>query len=158
MSVTYTTVHSNAGSLTHWAESRDWTCILRDTSWVLNPMSHNRDSPFFFLFMGTSITYGSSQTRNRSCSFWPRSQPQQHGIQAASVTYTAACGNAGPLTHGTWAGIEPTSSWKLCQVLNPLSHNGNSTYILSNTCPFMFWEGGFVAAYVRAPSVYEIIS
>ena len=31
-SVTYTTAHGSAGSLTHWAsQARDWTCILIDT-------------------------------------------------------------------------------------------------------------------------------
>ena len=41
--------------------------------------------------------------------------------------YTEACGNAGPLTHWLRPGIEPTSSWRPCQVLNPLSHGGNSS-------------------------------
>ena len=31
-----------------------------------------------------------------------------------------------PLTHRARPGIEPTSSQTLCQVPNPLSHNGNS--------------------------------
>ena len=48
-----------------------------------------------------------------------------HGIQASSVTYTAACGNSGSLTHCSRPGIEPVLSPALCQVLNPLSHNGN---------------------------------
>ena len=30
---------------------------------------------------------------------WPVSQPQQHWIQAASMTATAACGSARSLTH-----------------------------------------------------------
>ena len=31
--------------LTHWEpEARDWTCILRDTSWVLSLLSYNRNS------------------------------------------------------------------------------------------------------------------
>ena len=29
-------------------ESRGWTCILMDTSWILNPLSHNRNSPGSF--------------------------------------------------------------------------------------------------------------
>ena len=52
-------------------------------------------------------------------------QQQQHQKQATSAAYTAACGNAGSLTHGARPGIEPASSWTLCQVLNPLSHNEN---------------------------------
>ena len=51
----------------------------------------------------------------------PMPEPQQHGIQAASVTYIAACGNARSLTHWDKLGIEPMSSRKLCLVLNQLS-------------------------------------
>ena len=37
------------GSWQHWildplSEARDQTCILMDTGWVLNPMSHNGNS------------------------------------------------------------------------------------------------------------------
>ena len=38
-------------------------------------------------------------------------QPQQLGIQAASVTYITAHGNTGFLTHWAGPGIEPVSSW-----------------------------------------------
>ena len=55
----------------------------------------------------------------------PRSQPQQHWIQAPSITYAAACGNTRPLTHRARPGIEPISSQRQCWVLNLLSHNGN---------------------------------
>ena len=41
-------------------------------------------------------------------------------------TLPTALGNTGSLTHQTRPGIEPTSSWVLCQVLNPLSHDRNS--------------------------------
>ena len=46
-SVTYTTVHGSARSLTHWVRAKDWTCILMDASRVQNPLSHNRNFPFF---------------------------------------------------------------------------------------------------------------
>ena len=36
---------------------------------------------------------------NRSCSLQPTPEPQQRQIQAASVTYTTAHGNAASLTH-----------------------------------------------------------
>ena len=52
--------------------------------------------------------------------------PQQHGIQTASATYVRACDNAGSLTHWARPGVKSTSSWTLCWVLNPLSHNRNS--------------------------------
>ena len=54
------------------------------------------------------------------------SQPQQCAIRASSETYTAAHGNAGSLTHGWRPEMEPVSSQTPCQVLKPLSHNGNS--------------------------------
>ena len=50
---------------------------------------------------------------NWSCSPWPTPQPQQHGIWAASMTYTTAHGNAGPLTHWARPGMQPTTSWFL---------------------------------------------
>ena len=52
------------------------------------------------------------------------------------MMYTEACSNARPVTHGVRPGIKPVSSWTLCRVLNPLSHNGNSNSLfkhLSNT-------------------------
>ena len=39
-------------------------------------------------------------------------QPQQHHIQAASVTYTAAHSNVGSLTHWAGRGVELASSWR----------------------------------------------
>ena len=41
MSVTYTIACSNAKSL---SEAREQTPIVRDTSWVLNPLSHSENS------------------------------------------------------------------------------------------------------------------
>ena len=43
-------------------------------------------------------------------------------------TYAAACGNAGSLTHWLRPGIKTPSSWRLCQVLNPLSHIETPTF------------------------------
>ena len=56
----------------------------------------------------------------------PAPEPQQHWILATSVTNVTACGNTGSLTHSVRPGIDTASSWTLCQVLNPLNHNGNS--------------------------------
>ena len=55
----------------------------------------------------------------------PTPQPQQLWIQAASMTYTAVCGNARSLaTEWCWeSNLHPHDT---SQVLNPLSHNGNS--------------------------------
>ena len=53
----------------------------------------------------------------------PQPQPQQCQIWAASGTYT---GSAESLTHWARPGIEPTSSWTPCWILNPLNCNGDS--------------------------------
>ena len=55
-----------------------------------------------------------------------RPQAQQHQIQATSGTCATAFGNARSLTHWARWGINPTSSWIPCWVLNPLSHDENS--------------------------------
>ena len=70
---------------------------------------------------------------NQGCGCRPIPQPQPHGIWALSVTYTVVCGNAQSLTHWVRAGIELASSGTLCQVLNPLGHNRNSSIIILNT-------------------------
>jgi len=46
----------------------------------------------FFLLRAVPSTHGSSQARgsNRSCSFQPTAQLQQHQIRASSATYTTA--------------------------------------------------------------------
>ena len=43
-SATYTTAHGSASSFNPLSEARDGTCILMDTSQVLNPLSHNGNS------------------------------------------------------------------------------------------------------------------
>ena len=84
----------------------------------------------FFLFSFLHPHWGiwkfPGQGLNLSCSCWLTPQPQHHCIQATSITYAAAWGNSGSLTHRFRLGIEPASSCTLCQVLNPLSQNGNS--------------------------------
>ena len=79
-----------------------------------NPFWRKRFSFFhyYFLLMAAPAAYGSS---------WARDQ-----IGAAAVTCTATCHNSGSLTHWVGPGTEPASSWRLCWVLNLLSHNGNS--------------------------------
>ena len=53
------------------------------------------------------MAYGSSQAKVS----YP--QPQQHKIEAMSLTYTIAHGNAGSLTHWVSPGIEHASPWLL---------------------------------------------
>ena len=54
-----------------------------------------------FLFRATPAAYGGSQARGLigavTAELMP--EPQQRGIQAASLTYTTAHSNAGSLTH-----------------------------------------------------------
>ena len=50
-------------------------------------------------------------------------------VRMSFSSYTAPCSKAGSLTHWMRPGIEPASSWTLCQVLNPPSHNRNSPYL-----------------------------
>ena len=68
----------------------------------------------FFLFRAIPIAYGSSQARGQ---IGATLQPQQHGIQAMSVTYAAACGNVGSLTHWARPRIKPASSRILVRFL-----------------------------------------
>ena len=56
------------------------------------------------------------------------SHSNAEGIQAASATYTTACGNTRSLTHWVRPGIKSASSQTLCWVLNLLSYKGNSLY------------------------------
>ena len=69
---------------------------------------------FFFLLSFQGCTCGvwkiPGQGLNWIYSCRPIPQPQQLGIQATSVTYTLAQGNAGFLTHQVGPEIEPTSS------------------------------------------------
>ena len=89
---------------------------------------------FFFLFLWPHLQHMEvPRLGNWSCSHRPTPQPQQCGFQAESATYTTAHSNAGSLTHWAGPGIEPASSWTLCQILNLLNHNGNSAFFFFNS-------------------------
>ena len=95
----------------------------------------------------------------------PVPQPQHHQIQATSVTHATACGNAGFLTHWVRPGIKPASSWRLCWVLNPLSHNGNSTFVFFNLCAtplggvLWYWEkSSSVLALAEFNNIVELVT
>ena len=66
---------------------------------------------FFFPFLGFSCGILKFLGLNPSCSCQPMLQTQQCGIQAASVTYTTACGNTGSLTPWMRPGSKPISIW-----------------------------------------------
>ena len=72
------------------------------------------------------MAYGSSLVRGRIGAAAPGPQPRQHQMWATPMTYAEACCKVGALSHWARPGIEPVSPQTLCQVLNPLSHNGNS--------------------------------
>ena len=76
-----------------------------------------------FYFLTSSIWKFLGSGSNWSCSCWPTPQLQQFWIWAASAACAPVCGNARSLTHWVKPGMEPTSSWTLCWVLNLLSHN-----------------------------------
>lgn len=78
---------------------------------------------FFFYSCTCGIQRFPGYGLNQSCSGQPIVQPQQCPIWAASSANSTACGNARSLTHWGRPGIEPASSWTLCQVLNHLSHS-----------------------------------
>ena len=66
---------------------------------------------------------------NQSCSGWPTPQPQQHQIQATTMTYTTAHHNTKSSTHWVRTGIKLAFPMDTSQVLNPLSHKGNSIFL-----------------------------
>ena len=59
------------------------------------------------------------------------------------------------LTHWTKAGIKPASSQTCCQVLNPLSHNGNS---LLYTLKFENHSSRYVLFLPRCITIIQLIS
>ena len=93
----------------------------------------------FFLFGATPVAYGSSQARGQiraAAASQSNPQLQQHWIWVTSATYAIAHSNTRSLTHWARPGIQPASSWTLCQALNPLNHNGNAN---GYNFFFFFW-------------------
>ena len=68
-------------------------------------------------------------------------QPQQHPIQATSVTYTTVHGNTRSLTHWVRPGVEPKSSWMLVGFITTEpqqnSHLSSCHHLLTPTCPIV---------------------
>ena len=100
-------------------------------------------SSIFFSFLAAPAAYGISWAKgsNQSCSCRPMPQPQQCWIWAACVIFAAPYNNARCLTHWVRPRIEPASLQRLCQVLNLLSHNGNSifTFMMGFLHTVKFW-------------------
>ena len=78
----------------------------------------------------------------------PMTEQQQHGIWAASVTYTIAHGHARFLTHWARPGIEPAPSWMLVRFVNHWATMGTPSlfYMLLDLVSwYCCWE--FVCLY-----------
>ena len=76
-SETYATAYCNARSLTHWVQPGIEPKSSRTLCWVLNPMSHNEDSPFLFLkipdihlFSSSSASLDTLQYLHFPFEFW----------------------------------------------------------------------------------------
>ena len=91
--------------------------------------------------MAASAAYGSSQARGL--------------IRAAADTHaTAVDSNTRSWTHWPRTGIEPTSSQRQCQVLNPLSDSGNPRHHLLVLCPECQTVGlDFIGKSKQRPSI-----
>ena len=94
-------------------------------------MIHIQTSPtFFFFFLQLHLRHMEVPVPRAESELQLRATPQQHQIQAATVTYGTACSNTRSLTHWVRPRMEPAASQRQCQVLNPLSHNGNTYFTL----------------------------
>ena len=104
------------------------------------PKSSHSDF-FFFNSHTCSIWKFLDQGSNHNCSCKLMPQPGNAQIQATSVTYSAACGNARTLTPWARPRIKPKSG-RLHWVLNLLSYNRNSHTVIfklsSLLSPFIF--------------------
>ena len=123
---------------------------------------------FFFLFYHMEVL--GPGVLNQSYSCWPTPQPWQHRILATSATYMALCGNLGTLTHCVRPGIKPVSLQRQGWVLNPLSHETNSSkwiHLTSTFSPcgqvsffflFLFHLIALKLAYLKIPRVALLLS
>ena len=104
-----------------------WTSV-----YLLWKKVYSNPLPIFFSFYGFSCSIWKFPCQGSNQSSRSRPTPQPHWIQAASATYTTVCGNARSLAHWSSPGIKPSSSQREHQVLNLLSHSGNSLPIFKS--------------------------
>ena len=148
MSVTYTTTHSNTGSLNPLKEARDWTCILLDTSQVLNPLNHNGNSCLAAL--GSPVfTSDTVSTPTQS----PRQTPLHPHIQ--SPVFVSVLSVLSPVH------FLKSSLQLLCPgVLTPSSVAGSfplhscSSLTMVPTCPLLIQSPYTVSSDLISPLVY----
>ena len=85
---------------------------------------------------------------NWSCRRWPTPEPQQHGIQALSATYTTAHGNAGSPSHWARPGIEPSTSCFLVGFINHCAMTGTPAIVFLNV--------HFIKIKIKSPSSFVL--
>ena len=93
----------------------------------------------FFFFRATSMSYGESQARGQIRAV-AASLHHSHNttIQATSVTYTTAHGNAESLSHWARPGIKPVSSWILVRFIFAEPRQELPTYFSLFLFSFLF--------------------
>ena len=90
-----------------------------------------KNSLFVFSFLGPHVWHMEVPRLGDNPGLQLTHTQQSQWIWATSVNYTAACSSTTrSLTRRARAGIKPTSSQTLCQVLNPLTHKKNSLIYL----------------------------
>ena len=101
-----------------WAADQTCILVLQRYHHSVVPQQKFLGLTFFCFFDSLALQPWHMEGSNGSCSRWPTPQPQQCQIQATSVTYTTAHGNARPLTRWSRPGIKPVSSWILVGFIN----------------------------------------
>ena len=126
-----------SSSIKYYLESNQlWTqlcCnfLLYSRSNKFFPLAFFLSFFFFFLFRAAPMAYESSWARGwigagSLCHSHSHTRSKLHLQPMLQLAY----GNAASFSHWMRPGIEPASLWILCQILNPLSHNRNSSFSL----------------------------
>ena len=112
---------------------------------------------FFLLFRAIWKFPGTEVESKLQLLAMPQPRPQWRQIWATSVTYMAACGNAGSLTHWARLGMEPKTSWTLCRVLNPLSHDGTPLALVFIHSSWLTYPQSFgISRRIRAMGIFFV--
>ena len=97
-----------------------FACVCQLPFYYLRKKDYKMFALIFFSFYGHTCSIWKSLGQGLNWSYsWDLQQPRQHQIWAVSVTHTVASSNTGSLTHWARPGIEPSSSYRQHQVLNP---------------------------------------
>ena len=101
-------------SLNQLGEARDWTCILIDTSWVLNPLSHNGYSPPCPFWMSLSLLslpprWLWAPSRRALSSPWKAAWPSS-SRSTSLVAWRSSFSLWWPMT-AMWPSVSPCPTW-----------------------------------------------